>query len=490
MLRRLLVPAAVALAVAAPAAARAAPRLGTPAYVTTLPGESNFITSDSTFGHPDAYAIFSSELGRNVESVVHVDDRGRPHRFVVGTSRTWQPEGVRLFPIEGGGGMALWDDGRAHEVRARTWGPGGTEGPVQVALAGVDVVFAAEGDGPEWRARAGGDGTVVVASTGAPPRDTGSVLAAVREPGGAFGPPQELTPPGATGLFQRPLAISPVGADGSVAVSWGDGSAGVARRTGRGPFGPPEAQPFGEQPRLSPTNRTAPAADGTPVTVSAAVAALCPCPPPHLLTWGDGTRVLAVQVFSRPTTFPVGELGGWYVARPGAGGAFDAPVKATDDGSVVAMRATRPGEVAFAKLDTEADFGLFRREARLERIPFGPDVPRSRQAPRTGFGAYGVVSRGHLFLPVFCDRVCSVDVRDARFRRLPLAEPGVGAASRRLEPFTVVYASVPLPQHSPVRLRVGAVDNAGHRRAIGGTYVRGGRGQWCLSTRRSRPGCT
>lgn len=222
---------------AIPAAAAAAPHLGTPEVITSLSGEANLLAASSAPGHGDAYAVFWRKIGRNVYSVVYRDGAGRAHRFDLRTPRGTHPQAIRLVALEDGAGMAIWDDARSRSILARAWTREGRLGATQIVLAGVTTTRSSENDGPQWRLRADGRGTVVVATTGLPPGDMGRVYAAVRDPGAPFGPQQELTRPPQPQVYQRQLRVSPIAADGSVAVAWGpengEGPGAVAIRAGR-----------------------------------------------------------------------------------------------------------------------------------------------------------------------------------------------------------------------------------------------------------------
>jgi hypothetical protein len=288
----------VAVAAATPAAA-ATPRLGTPEVVTALTGEANMISAMSAPGHGDAYGVLHRKIGANVYSVVYRDVRGRVHRFDLPSTPGSFPYAIRLVALENGGGMALWDQGHANRVLARAWTRDGALGATAVVLTGVRTVHSAENDGPQWRVRGDGAGTVVVATTGDAPLDGAAVVAAVRDPGTRFHAQQVLTPPGETGVLQRQIRISAIAPDGSVVVAWGpefgDGAGGRAVRSGRAAtFSAPTAEPFSAERGLTAASRAAITAEGDPVTISAALARLCPCVSPHVFTWG-ARRVLVFQ---------------------------------------------------------------------------------------------------------------------------------------------------------------------------------------------------
>jgi hypothetical protein len=470
----------------APAAEARAPRLGTPEVITWFGGESNLLEASSVAGHPDAYAVFHRKIGANVYSVVHRDRRGHAHRFDIPTTRGSFPQAIRIVPLESGAGMALWDDSASARVLARAWTRDGRLGPSAVVLSGVTTVHSAENDSAQWRVRADGRGTVVVASSGAAPHDPASVLATVREPGGAFRPQQQLTPPGETGVLQRQIRISPIGGDGSVAVAWGpeygDGPGGIAVRRGRAPaFDPPLPRAFESEVVLSARNRSVFAADGTPVAISARLARRCPCVRPQVFRWGR-TRVLAFQVYATSAGF---ELGTWYVARPDRSGVFDRAILATTNASSRPVRRKRAGELGFARFDTSTDSGLFRRRSRLIVIPFGARVPRSRRAARLRFGTYALANARRLLAPVYCDRVCRVR-GTSRGRRLRVTDSKGRRIDSRLEPFTVAYLRVPLgPGRRHVQVNAAALDDAARPSAARGTFLRSRRATlWCLGRTR------
>jgi hypothetical protein len=381
MRRRILACALALFGLGGAHAAAAGPHLGTPEVITSFGGESDLLSASSVAGHPDAYAVFHRKIGANVYSVVHRDIHGHAHRFDIHTPSGSFPQAVRLVAVEAGGGMAIWDESATQRVLARGWRSDGTLGATQVVLSQVTTIHSADNDTAQWRVRADGSGTVVVATTGASPHNLASVFAAVRDPGGAFGAPQELTPPGEIGIIQRQIAISPVAADGTVAIAWGpesgNGAGGRAIRSGRAArFGAPAAGPFTAEVGLSAANRSILGDDGTPITISARLARRCPCVRPQVLHWGGGARVLVFQVYG--TEF-ARQLGSWYVAHPDKHGVFDGAVEATRNATSLPVRRTRSGEVGFARFDTSTDNGLFRQHSRLIVIPFGS---RARAARR------------------------------------------------------------------------------------------------------------
>lgn len=475
-------------AVCATPATAAAPHLGTPEVIASFGGEANLLAAASAQGHPDAYAVFERRIGRNAYTVLHRDTRGHAHRFDIPTTRGTFPQAIRIVALEAGAGMAIWDEDRSQRVLARAWTAAGTLGATQTVLAQVTTTHSAENDSAQWRVRADGRGTVVVASTGRPPAAGSRVVAAVRDPGRPFGPQQELTPPTEpNATSQRQIAISPIAVDGSVAVSWGPeygaGPGGAAIRSGRAAtFGAASARPFAPELALTRTNRTTITADGTPVEVSAALARRCPCIRPQVFRWAGGTRVLAFQTYASQASF---ELGGWYVARPGAGGVFDHPVRATDHAESLPVRRARPAELGFARFDTNTAYNLFRRRSRLVVVPFGARVPRSRRAPRLAFGTYARATKTRLLIPVFCDRVCGVHGSSGRAGRLPTTDFQGRRIDARLEPFSVGYLRVTLrPGRRSVRISAGASDDAGHRAIARASFQRSTRtGLWCRGSR-------
>lgn len=463
----------------------AAPRLGTPEVIMSFGGEANLLAASSAAAHPDAYAVFHRAIGANVYSVVHRDRDGHAHRFDIPTTPGTFPQAVRIVTLEAGGGMAIWDEGHTQRVLARSWRSDGRLGAIQVVLSQVTTVHSADNDSAQWRVRADGKGTVVVATTGAAPHDRASVFAAIRDAGGTFGAQQMLTPVRETGVDQRQLSISAIAPDGSVAVAWGpeygDGAGGLAVRSSRATtFGPPVARAFTAEVGLSAQHRSVLAADGQPVTISRRLARLCPCIRPQLFGWGDA-RVL---VFLRAAgAFGIDTLG-WYVAHRDRRGVFDAAVAAVRNAGSLPVRRSHVGEVGFARFDTNTDSNLFRRRSRLVVVPFGPRVARSRRAPRLRLGAYARSTRLRVLVPVYCDRVCSVRGTTGT-RRLAISDSQGRRIDPLLEPFTVAYLRVPLRDDGgPVRVSASAVDNARHRTTASGTFVRSPRARlWCLAPR-------
>jgi hypothetical protein len=456
-----------------------APRLGTPEVITSFDGEAHLRAASSAAGHPDAYAVFNSRIGENVYSVVHRDRDGHAHRFDIPTRRGTYPEAIRLVALEAGGGMAIWDEQPTRRVLARSWRSDGRLGATQVVLSQVTTTHSAENDSAQWRVRADGRGTVVVATTGAAPHDGASVFAAVRDAGGDFAAQQMLTPPGETGVDQRQLSISPIAADGSVAVAWGpehgEGTGGLAVRRGRSAtFAPPAARTFSAELGLSAQHRSVFTADGQPVTISQRLARLCPCVQPQVFDWG-AARVL---VFARTKGRSGIYLRGWYVAHRNARGVFDTVVEATRNAdSSLPVRRARTGEIGFASFDDIR----FRRRSRLVVVPFGPRVARSRRAPRLRFGTDARATSLHLLVPVYCDRVCRVD-GSAGGRRLAINDFLGNRIGSLLEPFTVAYLRVPPPGHrKTVHVSASAIDDAGHRASVHATFLRSRRTWlWCV----------
>lgn len=221
--------------------------------------------------------------------------------------------------------------------------------------------------------------------------------------------------------------------------------------------------------------------DGSPLTVSQRFARRCPCLRPHVFRWNGGVRVLAFQITDEA---PSGEAGDWYVAHAGAGGVFYHSVRATSHASSLPVRRARPGEIGFARFDTETDNLLFRRHSRLVVVPFGPRVPRSRRAPRLRFGTSVRLTRARrLLIPVYCDRVCGLHGSSGRIGRLPIANYLGTRIDAGLESFTVAYLRLTVPRgRASVRVSASASDDAGHRATARATFVRGKRaGRWCLA---------
>jgi hypothetical protein len=465
----------------AAAAMARGPHLGTPEVITSFSsGESNIIASSSLPGHGDAYAVFHRIIGRNLYTVVFRDEQGHAHKFDIPTTNGSYPMAIRFAGLEDGGGMALWDDGANHRILARSWSRDGTLAASQSVLAQVTTSNNAGFGSAQWQISSDGTGTVVVATTGMTPDAAGRVFATVRDPGRPFGAPQELTPANEPAIIDRQILVSPITSSGTVAVSWGPvdvaGPGGRAIRSGRSPrFDAPTVVPFGFPLGLTKTNRSILAPDATPITIDASVAHFCPCRNTRVLTWGGDVRVLAFQTTG----------GNWYVARAGRDRVYTSAVKATEHAGSVPMRRARPGEVGFARFDTEADNNLFRQHSRLVVIPFGSKVPASRRAPRLRFGTYARAADRHLLVPVYCDRVCAMHGSSGPDRRLRMVDFRGRRVDPSLEPFTVRYLRVALPApHLNARVTARASDDAGHRATARATFVRGKRGAfWCLSTK-------
>ena len=220
--------------------------------------------------------------------------------------------------------------------------------------------------------------------------------------------------------------------------------------------------------------------DGAPVAVSPRLAALCTCAAGHVFSWPDGTRAL---VFNRPGRY--GESGTWYVARAGEGETFDRADAATTNGSSSPVRRAQPGEVGFARFDTSTDDDLFKPfpfDSQLIVVPFGPDVPHSREAPVVSLGTFARSAGGHLLVPVFCDRVCSPSAGTAGQARLPHTDSSGKRLAGPLEPFSVAYVRATLRTgQTAATIRVRATDNRRHRSATRSVTFRRlhRRGFWC-----------
>src|SRR4051812_8827792 len=138
-------------------------------------------------------------------------------------------------------------------------------------------------------------GTVAVATTGPVPDAAGRVFATVRDPGGQFGAPQELTPANEPAIVDREILVSPIASDGTVAVSWGpgdgDGLGGRAVRRARSArFDASMVVPFAFPLGLTKTNRSIVGAGATPITIDAGVAHFCPCRNTRVFTWSGEVR--------------------------------------------------------------------------------------------------------------------------------------------------------------------------------------------------------
>lgn len=189
--------------------------------------------------------------------------------------------------------------------------------------------------------------------------------------------------------------------------------------------------------------------------------------------------MLAFQTYGSESAY---ELGNWYVASPDASGAFTAPRLATRNSSSLPVRRATPGELGFARFDTNTDYNLFRQRSRLVVVPFGPKVPRSRRAPRIGFGTYANASSLRLLVPVHCDRVCTVRGSSGA-RRLRVTNSRGRRASTRLEPFTIAYLRVPVRRGlRRTTVSFTATDDAGHASTAQTTFLRGRRAAlWCVA---------
>lgn len=477
--RTVLLVLALLPAFAAPAAS-AADRLGTPEVLMRFGLEGFVQSSFSAEGHGEAFAAFHRRIGANVYTVAYRTAGGRLGRFDLPGTRLSFPQAIRFVALEDGATMALWDDTAGRRVLGRAWTADGDLGPLEVVLRDVNVVHSADNETAQWQVRSDRAGTVVVASTGAAPNDKASVLATVRDPGAGFGPARLLWAGGEPELYQRQVRISPIAADGTFLVAWGpeygDGAGGRAIRPGRAAtFGPASPARFVADRGLSAATPSAVLRDGEPVVLAPELARRCPCLQAAVLRW-PGVRRLAVLLPARSDDeLPAHE---WFVARPGPDGAFGAPRRATRTAGAKPVRGARPGEVGFARFDTETDFTLFRSRSRLIVMPFGPRVPRSRRAPVLHFGTTATRRGKHLLVPVYCDRVCTVRGRSAAGNRLRVvAFRGTTTRATR-EPFDVVHLRVPLrPGAGRVAVTASATDDARHtrRRSVGFTRERQGR---------------
>lgn len=124
------------------------------------------------------------------------------------------------LPVERGGFMLLHGTGTI--VRSQILRADGTLEPPQDALADALLTWSGDNDWRLWQAAANGRGTVIVASRTAPTADvSGGVIAAIRDPDGAFGPPQLLSPATPGWLdSQNTVLISPVSPEGGASVGW------------------------------------------------------------------------------------------------------------------------------------------------------------------------------------------------------------------------------------------------------------------------------
>lgn len=250
--------------------------------------------------------------------------------------------------------MLLWDDGAT--VRTRVVRPDGTLGPAQVALSDAALVWEGDFEAPLWQVRDDGKGTVVVASRTAvvqPNVSGGGVVAAIRDPGGPFGPQQTLHPAeSTTHNAQASVAISLIAPNGTVSVGWDlEDSSGApqglvgpwrqATRTGRaasfGPASPPSTGSFGV-----PVDIEGPQTDaqgGRSITVGSDVVRLCQtswvsCFDRHILPL-DGREALVFRVTTglvqdQTSTFvPETLLEGLWAADRGADGTFTRPRRVT-----------------------------------------------------------------------------------------------------------------------------------------------------------------
>jgi hypothetical protein len=298
--------------------------------------------------------------------VLHQDAAGRWKRFPI----SGRPEGVRVVVLEDGGGLAAWDAGS--EVLVRRWDAKGAVSAPRAVLHSISPTWYGDFDAAEWQLVADRHGTVVIASSGDRATAPGAIVATVRDPGGDFGPQQQIGQVDPEpGIGDEPsLDLSPIAPDGSVAVRWalhgyGPGNFSVADESGHavrvgraasfGPPQPPPGPPAGNvlgrpQPGTS-ALLAVQAAQSATVRVGPGVLALCRrasggCDAPRLFRW-HGTAVIAVQAMSCNPCVDFALAGSWYLARVADGGVFDHAVLATRDAGAQPVRTSRAGIVAF-----------------------------------------------------------------------------------------------------------------------------------------------
>lgn len=346
-------------------------------------------------------------------TVAYSDSDGDWHRFMVPSAVA-----IQLIRLEAGSGMAVWGTGAT--IYGRRWHADGRLEAPTALLNGVltDEAYERPARFIGWRLVADRAGTAVLTAQGdaAHPR---AVYAAVRVPGGAFSPQQELLPPASAGSTRLGLYMLPMAPDGTVTVSWTSEwsypptlySTGVAtRRPGATQF---EPATIGEAPRL-PTGVVTDGGGMVPVdfNMGAACAGYCDRSG-KLFTWPSGEQRLALH--------RTGSDGVWWIARRGPDGRFTQPRLATRTGGVP-IWTQRPGVVAFVKA---VHGGIY-------AVPYG-EPPRG--APRVTVGAV----RRTLEIPVSCSTACSVQATVRSGRRTFRARSGT------MEPLETAVLAPPLP---------------------------------------------
>ena len=413
---------------------------------------------------------------------------------------------VRVAAFDDGSGMAAWDADAS--VLARSWDAHGVLGPVQTVLRGVQTVWDGDFSAPEWLLQADRRGTAVLASAGSA---VPGVHAAIRDPGGAFGVQQLVAPLSVEdGANDDPhLSISPIAADGGLALTWGrhgnppgawraSDETGRALRPGRAAgFGPPQA-PTGGDPAPASTGlaasrlHTAPlretlvgAAQSAVARVGADVVRLCHraargCATPIRLDWPHAHRLVIATLRRCCGASPA--IASWHVARADARGVFRRPVIVPGMGDAdLVVRGPQPGAAEFVVTSAVPLFG--RSAAYL--VPFGAVAPARRQ--RLAIDPFAVLRRGRLLVDARCLAACTVSataqalgpghhpmrpgvvVDPATLRRLPARLAPLGGA-------TVAFGGTP----ASGRVRVTVTARQAGAPAITTTRVfrRTGRG-WC-----------
>jgi hypothetical protein len=358
--------------------------------------------------------------------------RHRWHRFTL----AGEPWGVRFARLERGAGLVAWDEGTSIEVRR--WERDGTLDAPQTVLTGIDPAFSGQNDVASWGFSSDLRGTVAIAA----PASDGSIYATVRDPGGSFSAPQRLR--GSIGASypddQPPLTVSPIAGDGTVTVAWSGGLVppGQATRLGR-------ATAFGAAtppvPRPAPDPRVLEVDGSRSVRLAADVRALCPCAA-YLFTWG-GVRRLALR--------PNGH--GWYVARPGAGGAFTRPRLATRDAFSFPVWSARPGVLDFTR-EPEDHGGV------LSLVP----TTRPKLRPKV-YLSTSVSVKNTLTIVAWCRATCRLTARIAGHARTVDAESLERPSSLKL----------PAPHGTTARIVLTARDYRGRTTRLVRTLRRGGR---------------
>lgn len=427
---------------------------------------------------------------------MHRDSSGRWRRLSVERPRF---ASTRVVAIEQDAFMLLWDDGTS--VRTRIVRPNGTLEPEQVALVDATLVWVGDFEASLWQVRADGRGTVVVASRTAtvPSVSGGGVIAAIREPGGVFGPQQTLHPAEpTTNNAQAAVAISPIAPDGTVSVGWDlqdwsvepqrglNGPWRQATRTAReaafGEASAPSTGPFG-----TPVDIEGPQTDaqGRIITVGNDVVRLCrtqwvSCLDRQILPL-DGRPALVFLITTgliqdQVSTFlPETLLEGHWAAHLDADGAFSRPRRVTFTRSAPLASVDGRGLLLAGPSTTDSS------TAPMTLTPVGRDL-RSRPAtPRAQARFYAEGSRSQV--QAWCTRRCILSAR-LRYagrtgQRAPVRLSTIPTPPRRtLDPGE--QGVIPLrltagPQARRLTLTLTARDMRGRTRTTTFSYGRDGR---------------